>query len=95
MALVKATDLGSGYSAEYYRIGNIYFDMEVDTCTIMVALYKDHDARMDGKVPALWSRYSTARATIFDKAAETVDNPLHACYEYLKTLDYFSGATDA
>lgn len=95
MALTKATDLGNGYSAEYFRITKMITDLVGEACIIRVCLYKDEGARTDGKAWVSTYEYEVAMSTIFDKAAETVDNPLHAAYVYLKTLAFYSGAADS
>lgn len=95
MALTKTTDLGNGYSAEYFRVTKMTTDLIGDACVIRVCLYKDEAAREDGKSWVSIYEYEVPRATIFDKAAGTVDNPLHAAYTYLKTLDFYSGAADS
>lgn len=94
MALTKTTDLGNGYSAEYFRIVRMVTDMDADTCTILVNLYKDSSTRTSGWVVKSY-QYQCDRSVIFDKEAPTVDNPLHAAYEYLKGLDFYSGAVDS
>lgn len=95
MALTKSTDLGNGYSAEYFRITRIILDMEHDDCQIKVDLYKDQASREASLPPVAPYTYHTSLSSIFDKASSTVDNPLHAAYEYLKSLDFYSGAVDS
>lgn len=95
MALTKTTDLENGYEANYFRVVKLLTDLDTDRCVIRVYLYKDAAARGDDLPAVKIYEYEVARSVMFDKEAEEIDNPLHAAYQHLKSLAFYSGAVDS
>jgi len=48
MALKLTRDLGSGYQAEYFRIGAFSVDVDAALLNVTLLLYKDEASRRDG-----------------------------------------------
>jgi hypothetical protein len=95
MALQLTEEMPSGVSGNYFRIENIRLLADSTQCTVV--LYKDSAARTADKAPL---KIQTFEFVAGDNPCEiaTMDladsNPFKLCYDKLKTLPEFSGATD-
>ena len=96
MALIKDKETNFGITATYHRIENIRHER-----TIYVGSYLDKNARDNSKSPLETSQFYlptpeeiTDLGISEDRLKLEGNSPKILAYEYLKTLDDFSDATD-
>jgi len=101
MALQLSYEAPTGvtHATAYHRITGIRMDRTNQRVLIQVEIYKDKQARDDGKAPVGGDSQSvrdTDFTTYFDdEVLDVVDqNPTERAYVYLKTLDSYTGAAD-
>jgi hypothetical protein len=101
MALVKSVVLETGIElpAAYYRVTKTEISSEFNQVYFFVWVYKDEQARTDGKSliqEIAYAIYSGQFERYFGTAVlnEEGNNPMKSCYEYLKTLPEFAEAID-
>lgn len=87
MALGKDKILDTGITASYHKI------TDVSATSIIVEVYKDGTARGAGSKPVTGMNYPIDGFTEDELKLEG-NSPLVLAYEYLKTLDDYSDATD-
>ena len=96
MGLQLSKTLSSGHTADYWRITLLRL-LKNGVTECQVELYKDQAAAADNKaaVDGLSYTWEDADNPCTISAMDVVaSNPFHLCYEKLKTLPEFSGATD-
>lgn len=94
MALQKSKELDTGVTGTYWRVVQVFLHAGQPT-EARVLLYKDAQARQDGKAPLTGLLYSWSGAD--DPCtvdAMDASNPYSLVYAKLKTLLEFSGAQD-
>lgn len=98
MGLNKYVELPSGVEASYWRVETLRIEAAKANsqceCVCMVAGYKDHDARADGKCALSNMHFSwNGEESPFCDPTSAV-SPIAACYTKLKTLPQFEGCAD-
>lgn len=84
MAIKLVKVLDNGFEAEYWRILNVQADADTKMLSGMVALYKDKDARKDGKLPV--------NNMLFHFKVESITgNLLSLVYDHLKQTQLTGG----
>lgn len=99
MALSKTVSTAFGVNATYWKIDTLVCNRVVDTASVVVSGYLDQNARNSGAAPLICNTHnmgSTDYAAYFAPAVlDVVDvNVFQQTYDWLKTLDFFQGATD-
>lgn len=100
MALQQAyEDTSTGVSCPdgYYRVDAVCVRTKPADAQVLVGVYKDAQARQDGKTPVAVREYiasGDAYSTHFALAVLDGANPVKQAYGYLKTLPAFAGALD-
>lgn len=90
---------GVTHASAYHKIIRMGNDRENGQMSIGVSIFKDEQAKIDGKSP-VGSRHYSIRSTDYDTyfANAVLDtegqNTVERAYVYLKTLDEYSGASD-
>lgn len=84
----------SGISVEYWKICEVFYNVENKECRVILKAYKDSSSRQAGKDPIL------SHIFLFDENNNPLPtaeiNVVAACYVALKAEDpYFAGAQDA
>jgi len=95
MALKMSKELDNGFTAEYWKITKIDFNVLNEVSFVELSLYKDAAARTSGKDRVLAKTYSwNGDDYPFSSDAMDNDNPITIAYTKIKTLDEFSTAID-
>jgi hypothetical protein len=89
MALQLSEEQADGQTGEYWRITQIIWQPS-EVVTVSVELYKDSTARSGGKA-AMARRSYQLSCSVADLEVNYV---IEHCYDQLKLLADFSGATD-
>ena len=79
MALQKELKTEQGFTAEYIRIPRI---------NLLYAVYKDHEARIEGKTPII-------QASVEFSLKDLPSDKATVIYDILKSIPGMSGAADA
>ena len=96
MALQCTKTLDSGFDANYWQIYDLQLDKLDDRVICNIRLFKDHDARLAEKNPVYQTTYVWAgvdNPCTMDAMDAANSDPWKLCYDKLKTLPEFSGAT--
>ena len=95
MALcVNRPDTAVGVPAPqaYCRVVAYSYDVDADVVQIVVNVYFNASARAQNKNPIASTVYAAANADVFQGGGNKPNE--QKCYDYLKTLNDFSGSTD-
>lgn len=102
MALVMAVSFPTGIElpSVYHRVTRADLDYEYKMAYMTIKLFKDEQARNDGKYnisESVHAIYSDQFDVYFDSELLSGEGKtvIGSCYEYLKTLPEFAGAIDA
>jgi len=91
MALQKSFEQANGVVANYSKVTEVTL-ISNETARAQVAVYLNAAARTDNKHPVVYQLYFCPMT--LDDLDEEGNNPIKLVYEYLKTLDVYSGSTD-
>lgn len=97
MALKKEVTMDDGQVAEYWKVAAVHLDAINKEVRCAASVFKDEQARQDGKSPATTKSFSVPFSSAPDAYNDLVaasGGIIHAMYEYLKTIPELSGATD-
>ena len=89
MALMLKKEFNNGFLGSYWRIAKIIWE-QPSSLTVVVAVYKDSEARSSGKDPFAIESYNLTLQS-FDELNMSLPG---VCYAKLKGLEEFSGAVD-
>jgi hypothetical protein len=96
MALLKAIELPSGLTVEYWRIESVSVDVLCNTCSCTISVYKDQASRIAGKTSVKSISFSWCGGdSPFDELANIILNPVAVAYGKVKTMPEFVDAIDA
>ena len=92
MALQKDKELENGFIGNYWRLSSVHVDCDGSLMvSISMFLYKDRNARIQGKTPIFDSLIQIPLTSI----DSTYSYDFRACiYHKLKELDYWQDAVD-
>lgn len=92
MALQKDKELENGFTGNYWRLSSVHVDCDGSLMvSISMFLYKDRNARIQGKTPIFDSLIQIPLTSI----DSTYSYDFRACiYHKLKELDYWQDAVD-
>jgi hypothetical protein len=92
MAFEKSLELDNGFTGNYWRLSSVHVNCDANLMvSINMYLYKNRDARVQGKTPIFDSLIQIPLTSI----DSTFSYDFRACiYNSLKQLEYWSDAVD-
>ena len=102
MALQKSITLDNGIvcASAYHKVQDIgiTYQKDIQAASILVHIWKDAQARTDGKAPVLVRSYTPTNESmdggIYDITVAEVDNLIVKAYAFIKTLSDYEDAID-
>ena len=92
MALQLQTDLGNGFSGNYYKISSVRIDRDASTIMVMLSLFMTQEARTEGLKPV--SAMSFNLSGVNFTTAMAASNLVQALYDFAKLQPQFTGNID-